>query len=73
MPIPGWKGAKLPNLKPLAKAVFVAYIAIVVPLLALLLSRLLIHLPEIVTAAHDSFLDQVKTFSSAVSETLRKR
>lgn len=68
LPIPGWKGARLPNLKPLAKAVFIVYIAIVVPLLALLLSRLLIHLPEIVTAAHDSFLNQVKTFSSAVSE-----
>ncbi len=68
LPIPGWKGASLPNLKPLAKTVFIAYIAIVVPLLALLLSRLLIHLPGIVAAARDSFLNQVKTFASAVSE-----
>lgn len=68
LPIPGWKGARLPSLKPAAKAVFIVYIAVVVPVLALLLSRLLIHLPGIVAAAHDSFLNQIKAFSSAVSE-----
>ncbi len=66
LPVPGWKGAKLPNLKPWVKGVFAAYVVVTVPVLALLLFLLITRLPVITTIAWYSLLNQMAGFSQAL-------
>ena len=66
LPIPGWKGAKLPDLKPWVKGVFAAYVIVTVPILLLLLFNLIIHLPGIATVFWYSLLNQAAGFSRAL-------
>lgn len=65
LPLRPWKGAKLPNLKPWVKAVFVLYIIITIPVLALLLFILVTSLPGIGTTAWYSLLLLARGFSMA--------
>jgi putative peptide zinc metalloprotease protein len=66
LPIPGWKGDKLPNLKPWVKVVFAAYTIVTVPLLAALLFLFVTRLPGIATTAWYSLLNQASGFSQAL-------
>jgi len=66
VPIRGWKGPRLPNLKPWVKGVFAAYMIITVPVLSLLLLRLITRLPVIATIAWYSLLNQAAGFSRAL-------
>ena len=68
LPIPGWKGSKLPDLKPWVKAVFAAYVIVTVPVLSLLLFTLIIRLPGIATVFWYSLLNQASGFSRALDE-----
>jgi putative peptide zinc metalloprotease protein len=51
VPVPGWKGRKLPRLKWWATAVFGAYIAITIPVIALLLFATVRNAPRILMTA----------------------
>jgi putative peptide zinc metalloprotease protein len=66
LPVPGWKGAKLPNLKPWVKGVFTAYTIVTVPVLVGLLYLFVTRLPAIVTTAWHSLLGQASKFSQAL-------
>jgi len=68
LPIPGWKGDKLPALKPWVKGVFAAYIIVTVPVLSLLLFSLITGLPGIATTAWYSLLNQASGFSQALND-----
>ena len=65
LPIPGWEGSKLPNLKPWVKAVFAVYIVLTVPVLTFLLFLLLWNVPGILAIVWDSLLNQTADFSVA--------
>lgn len=67
LPIPGWQGTRLPNLKPWVKMVFAAYIALTIPMLALLVFFLLRNVPSILAIMWDSFLAQTADFAAARS------
>src|SRR3712207_96282 len=58
LPIPGWKGRELPELKWWARAVFALYIIITVPLLLFVLFTMVKGLPRILATAWDSFQQQ---------------
>ena len=49
LPVKGWQGAKLPPLKPWVKTVFILYMLLTVPLLALLLFLFFTRAPQIIT------------------------
>jgi putative peptide zinc metalloprotease protein len=66
LPIPGWKGARLPDLKPWVKVVFAAYVVITIPVLSLLLFLLIVRLPGIATIFWYSLLNQAAGFSRAL-------
>ncbi len=66
MPLRRWEGTRLPNLKPRAKVVFELYVAVPVPVLALLLFLLVTQLPGTTMAAWDSLLILVREFSLAL-------
>jgi len=68
LPIGGWRGSELPNLKPWVKAVFAVYVLLVVPVLAILLFFLITYTPSIVVSIWDSSLTQAGRFSVALSE-----
>ena len=65
LPIPGWKGRKLPELKWWGKAVFAGYILIVVPLLAFLLFMAVRAFPRLLASAWDSLRQQTGNLSNA--------
>ena len=65
IPLKRWQGAKLPNLKPWVKAVFVAYVAVAVPVLSLLLYFFVTRLPDILGAMLGSVRHQAKMFNFA--------
>src|SRR3712207_652054 len=65
LPIPWWKGRKLPNLKGWVKAVFALYILITVPLLAFILFLMVKSVPRVLATAWDSFWKQAGVFSTA--------
>ena len=67
LPIPGWKGGKLPNLKPWVKMVFAVYTGVTIPVLALLLFLLVTRLPLILETIWGSFFVQAAVFSNAQS------
>jgi hypothetical protein len=66
LPIPGWKGASLPDLKPWVKVIFAAYVIITIPVLSLLLFLLIIRVPGIATIFWYSLLNQAAGFSRAL-------
>jgi putative peptide zinc metalloprotease protein len=66
LPISRWRGAKLPKLKPWAKAIFISYVIVTVPVLSLLLFFLVTHLPGVVSTFRESLLIQAGAFSSAL-------
>ena len=68
VPIPGWEGTRLPNLKPWVKVVFAAYVIVTVPVLALLLFNMIVRLPGIATVFWHSLLNQATGFSRARDE-----
>jgi hypothetical protein len=65
LPVPGWEGSRLPNLKPWVKAVFAFYIILTVPVLAFLLFLFVRRAPGILAAMWDSFLNLVADLSAA--------
>jgi putative peptide zinc metalloprotease protein len=65
LPVPGWRGKRLPDLKPRVKVVFLAYVLVTVPILSLLLFMLVSHLPETLEALWSSLSSQVEAFSRA--------
>jgi putative peptide zinc metalloprotease protein len=65
LPIPGWKGRKLPELKWWAKAIFVVYIIVTIPLLLFLLFLMVKSTPRILATAWDSFGLQARALSTA--------
>lgn len=68
LPLPRWKGARLPRLKPWVRVVFAAYVATAVPVLALLLYFLVTRLPFIVSTIWGAFLSQTEVFSRALDD-----
>ena len=67
LPVPGWEGSRLPNLKPWVKAVFAIYIVLTVPVLALLMFLLVKKAPSMLAIMWDSFLNQMADLSVAWS------
>lgn len=65
LPLPRWKGTRLPNLKPWVKGVFAAYVLVTVPVLVLLLFNLITRLPDIVRIAWLSLQNQAADLSRA--------
>lgn len=65
LPLPWWKGPKLPNLKGWVKAVFAVYILITVPLLLFFLFMMVRSVPRVLATAWDSFQLQLGAFSTA--------
>ena len=61
-------GTKLPALKPWAKGVFIAYIALTIPVLVFLLFLLIKRLPGIVTVAWDAILTNVQIVNDAAAD-----
>ena len=65
VPIPGWKGRKLPDLKGWVKVVYALYILITVPLLLFLLFVTIKSVPRVLATAWDSFGELAGDFSGA--------
>jgi putative peptide zinc metalloprotease protein len=65
LPVPGWEGSRLPNLKPWVKAVFVIYIILTIPVLAFLLFIFVRRSPDLLSAMWDSFLNLMADLSAA--------
>ncbi|QIN80542.1 hypothetical protein GBA65_20795 [Rubrobacter marinus] len=66
IPLKRWRGARLPELKPWVKAVFVLYVATTIPVLALLLYFLITRLPVTVAVAWHSLTLLAGEFSLAL-------
>ena len=58
-------GNRLPNLKPWVKRIFIAYIALTIPVLALLLYLFVKHAPRILGILLDALQTQMEEFSQA--------
>jgi putative peptide zinc metalloprotease protein len=67
LPLPGWKGQKLPELKPWVKMVFAAYIFLTVPVLALLFFLMVTRVPVLIALTGDAFFIQHGKFAYAQS------
>jgi hypothetical protein len=67
LPIPRWKGAKLPDLKPWVKAVFAAYILVTIPVLALIFLGAIRIVPTTIMTAWDSWHLLSRDFAYAQS------
>jgi putative peptide zinc metalloprotease protein len=65
VPIPWWKGPKLPQLKGWVKAVFGLYLLVSVPLLLYLLALLIKNVPRMVGAIWHALLQQTTAFARA--------
>jgi putative peptide zinc metalloprotease protein len=65
LPVPWWKGPRLPNLKGWVKAVFGIYIVVTVPLLSYLLWLMVTHLPATLAAIWQALGQQIAAFSTA--------
>jgi putative peptide zinc metalloprotease protein len=65
LPVSGWKGRKLPELKWWAKAIFVLYMLITVPVLLLVLFLMIKAVPRVLATAWDSFWQQAGVFAGA--------
>lgn len=67
LPLPFWKGPRLPNLKVWVKAVFALYIAVTVPLLTFLFLAMVKSVPRVLATGYDSMRRQVAAFQAAQS------
>lgn len=65
VPIPGWKGPRLPNLKGWVKAVFALYILIGIPAMLLILFLLIKNVPRVIITALDSAGKQAHLLAQA--------
>ncbi len=65
LPLPFWKGRKLPPVKPWVKVVFGLYILVTIPLLFFILFMMLRSVPRVLATAWDSFGQQVDSFQAA--------
>ncbi|HEV2123631.1 MAG TPA: DUF3105 domain-containing protein, partial [Chloroflexota bacterium] len=65
VPVPRWKGSKLPNLKLWVKAVFIIYILTTVPVLVFLFYWLVRELPRLTLTALDSMRALAEAFAVA--------
>lgn len=65
LPIPGWRGQKLQELKWWGKAVFVVYTLVTLPLLAFFFFLLVKGLPRLLATGWDSLGQQVHSFQAA--------
>jgi hypothetical protein len=65
LPVPGWRGQRLPPLKPWVRAVFAGYILVTVPLLGYLLGRLVASMPRVMGAAWSAGMQQRNAFATA--------
>jgi len=65
LPLPAWKGSKLPRLKPWVKAVFATYVAVGIPVLAVLLFLTVRRVPKVVADTWDALQEQGEAFSGA--------
>ena len=63
----GGSGRRLPNLKAWVKLVFVLYILITIPLLAVLAFLMITRAPSVLATALDSFAKQLGAFGAATS------
>lgn len=67
LPIPGWKGRRLPNLRSWVKAVFALYLLITAPLLAFIFFVMIKTVPRVLATAWDSFGKLIGQFSHAAA------
>jgi putative peptide zinc metalloprotease protein len=67
LPLRGWKGAKLPQLKPWVRVVFALFIILTIPLLAVLGILMFVGVPNLIATSWDSLLAQFDDFSKAQS------
>lgn len=65
LPLPFWRGRKLPDVRPWVKLVFALYIVVTVPLLAFLLLMMVKSVPRILATAWDSAGELFRDFSTA--------
>jgi putative peptide zinc metalloprotease protein len=66
LPVPGWKGTRLPRLKPWVRAVFVAYIALTLPVLAVLVYLMMTRMPRFAVTTWGALLRQGGNLSEAL-------
>ena len=57
LPVPGWEGSRLPDLKPWVRAVFAIYIILTIPVLAFFLFLFVSRAPRLLNALWDSLLN----------------
>jgi putative peptide zinc metalloprotease protein len=65
LPLPGWKGRKLPALKWWGRLMFTFYTLTTIPLLLLLIFLMTRSVPRVLATAWDSFRQQVQAFAQA--------
>ena len=65
IPIPGYKGSKLPNLKPWVRVVFVTFVLLTIPALLILVFLMFVGVPDLIVTTWDSLLAQMSDFSKA--------
>ncbi len=66
--LPGIQGSKLPPLKAWVKAIFIAYIALTIPVLALLFLLMLTRVPFLMVTFWEAFLMQTGSFANAQTQ-----
>ena len=67
LPLPAWRGSKLPNLEPWVKVVFASYIIVTILVLALLMFFMVATAPTTVITTWDVLVAQNAVFVSALS------
>jgi putative peptide zinc metalloprotease protein len=67
LPVPGWKGTRLPRLKTWVKVVFIAYIVLTLPVLAFLVYLVMTRMPRFAVTTLGALLLQVRHFTEAIS------
>lgn len=67
IPIPGYKGSKLPKLKPWVRVVFVTFVLLTIPALLFLVFLMFVGVPDLIATTWDSLLAQMSDFSKAQS------
>jgi putative peptide zinc metalloprotease protein len=68
IPIPGYKGSKLPSLKPWVRCIFALFILLVVPALIVLMFFMLSSVPNLIATTWDALLAEVADFTKAQSQ-----
>lgn len=65
LPLPFWHGRRLPDLKGWVKAVFTIYIAVAIPVVAVVMFLIVKNVPRVIATAWSSAQTQTVTFSHA--------